>query len=97
MPRTYSTEFPDFVMDVVVPSDFKDTSWRNDVCPSFMAHGLCLWIDYKEPEKREMQGKRFAIVTVDEEQQRGETLIETDDWSEVIAKIAELTPRVPRY
>lgn len=95
--RTYSTEFPDFVLDVIVPSDFHDQSWHNDVCPSFSAHGLRLWIDYKEPEMREMMGKRFCLQHEDEETgETSEVLLETDDWNEVIAMIAALTPHIPR-
>jgi hypothetical protein len=99
--RTWSSEFPDFVLDVIVPSDFKDISWHNDVCPSFAAHGLRLWIDYKDPGMRELQGQRFMLQRedADGEAQNDEDglLLATDDWNEVIAMIAKLTPHVPRY
>jgi hypothetical protein len=99
--RTYSTEFPDFVLDVIVPSDFTDSSWHNDACPSFAGHRLRLWIDYKDPSMRENNGPRFIIQRedVDGELQNEEDdiLLQTDDWNEVIAMIAKLTPHIPRY
>lgn len=100
--RTYSTEFPDFVLDVIVPSDFADQSWHNDTMPSFAGHGLRLWIDYKDPSMRETEGgTRFCLQRedADGELQNDEEgiLLQTDDWSEVLAMIATLTPDVPRY
>lgn len=99
--RTYSTEFPDFVLDVIVPSDFHDQSWHNDVCPSFAGHGLRLWIDYKDPEMREMMGKRFMIQREGEDgellNEPNDILLQTDDWDEVITMITTLTPDVPRH
>lgn len=99
--RTYSTEFPDFVLGVIVPSDFKDSSWHNDVCPSFTGHGLRLWIDYKDPEMRELVGERFMIQQEDEEGQLindpDAILLRTNNWNEVIAMITKLTPHIPRY
>ncbi|KZZ24208.1 hypothetical protein A3753_17710 [Sulfitobacter sp. HI0082] len=54
---TYREEFPDFDFDVpsVVTGawDFEDTSWRQDVCPSFVCDVFRLWIDFTDPQKRE--------------------------------------------
>ena len=92
--RTYATEFPDFVLDVVIPEGFHDQSWHNDVCPSFSGRGVRLWIDYKDPEQREMMGKRFMMQRENEDgepqNEPDDLLLETDDWNEVLAKIATL-------
>lgn len=87
----YLVEFPDFdheVPDCLGAWGFTDESWHNDVCPSFFHAGasLTLWIDYLDPTLREMDGKTFCLVRLDEDRNRvGEPLAETDDFDEVRA------------
>src|SRR5690606_19746669 len=58
LPR-YQVEFPRFgILDVQVPEGFCDTSWHNDVCPSFskeLPNGnfLRIFIEYPDPAARE--------------------------------------------
>jgi hypothetical protein len=74
----------------------EDTSWHNDVCPSFMRkgddheHPACprLFVDYADNERREMPGgPRYHAFTLDG------TLFETDDMAEAIERFLAL-PRV---
>ncbi len=64
---SYKEEFPHFELDVQIPDGFEDNSWHNDVCPNWIKNNsdgsvINLWIDYKNPEEREMKkGKRFMI------------------------------------
>jgi hypothetical protein len=63
----YKYEFPNF--DYEIPelgNDWIDSSWHNDVCPSFeysTGTGLTyrLWFEYKDPDIREMGGKLFTL------------------------------------
>ena len=43
-----------------------DTSWGNDICPSFEmyrhGHGIRIWVDHPDPDQREMKTPtRFTI------------------------------------
>ena len=62
---SYRKEFPDFNLDVIIPEGFSDSSWKNDICPSWinMEHNIKLFIEYLEPEKREQEEMdRFYLV-----------------------------------
>lgn len=66
-PSTYRTEFADFPADssavaALLARGFVDTSWHNNVCPSFEAMGLCVWVDFPNPDDRAMMGAQFGIV-----------------------------------
>lgn len=91
---TYATEFPDFGALPLDPTEFglDDTSWHNDVSPSFSlvinsVNVETLWINYADPEKREMdEGVRFTYYTYEpsgEHNEPLETLLSTDDVDEV--------------
>jgi len=62
----YKTEFPDYDDNLWLLEDWIDTSWHNDVCPSFEKNfghlTYRVWCDYKAPERREMGGKQFSLV-----------------------------------
>jgi hypothetical protein len=69
-----------------------DTSWHNDACPSFAsdALGLHIWIDYADKSVREFEnGPRFIVVRLSEGIKTGHTVIETNDWNEVLAVIEQ--------
>lgn len=63
----YQIEFPDYgPLDFTPPMGFVDTSWHNDVCPSFEGDGLKLFADYKDVLRRESaMGERFALALLD--------------------------------
>lgn len=59
-------EFPDFDQATLptIPAGFEDISWHNDACPSFehKGLGLHLFVDYEDPEEREMASPvRFRV------------------------------------
>jgi hypothetical protein len=88
---TFRTEFPDFDPSTMpaIPADWEDTSWANDTCPTFMneALGLFLSVDFADEALREFEGgKRFYLSAYADG--IGDTLLETDDWAEVLAFIA---------
>ena len=69
MPRSYATEFPEFIAGVDIPVEFLDAtqwvdmSWHNETCPRFytvatLTHDgtparVCVWIEKENPEDRE--------------------------------------------
>ena len=65
----YKTEFPSFDDELSLPDGWIDTSWHNDVSPSFEKQlgdiTYKIWCDYKDPEKREVGGKQFTVATYD--------------------------------
>jgi hypothetical protein len=57
--------FPDFDLDTLpqIPSDWEDTSYVNDVCPSFcVGADIQIMIDYQNYEDRELEiDDRFSV------------------------------------
>lgn len=66
---------------------FVDASYGNDAAPSFYNErlGLRLWIDAIDPEDRECEGPRLALVETDGEGEFLREVIATDSWSEMAA------------
>jgi hypothetical protein len=73
--------FPDYDPATLppIPSGWRDVSYKNDACPSWLANGLHVFIDYADPDAREIAGTRFHVL--DEE---GDALLSTDAWPEVL-------------
>jgi hypothetical protein len=88
---SYQTEFPSFgILDVVLPIGFTDISWHNDCCPSFErqlpdGRSTRIWVDFADPDKRELDGSRFALCVYNADGEWVETLIETNDWSNIVS------------
>ena len=65
----YKTEFPDFDNELSLPDGWVDTSWHNDVSPSFEKQfgdvTYRIWCDYKDPARREVGGKQFTVYVED--------------------------------
>lgn len=88
-------EFPDYDLTDYpnVPRDWKSTHWHNDTCPSYRARGsdeifVRVFIDYRDPDKREIAGPRFGAAFHDEKDGTQDLIVETDDWNELLAKVA---------
>lgn len=84
----HEDEFPEIRIDVEIPEGFVDTSWHNDVSPSFEHAGLDLklWIDAEDPADREMPTPRYALwqgIEADEPV----VLAQSDDWSDMLDAI----------
>ena len=87
----YLKEFPDYgTMDVSAPEGFKDSSWHNDICPSFTneAKNLIIWVDYADPEKREYPLTwRFMLCSIDADGICSVVIAESDSWADILAAI----------
>jgi hypothetical protein len=89
----WQREFPDFPpADMpAVPAGFEDTSWHNNVCPSFYDDelGLLIWVDYADLAKREMPrySARFTIMRQADPDDNPREILGTDDWNEILTAI----------
>lgn len=92
---SFKTEFPDFPEADMppLPCGFDDSSWHNDMCPSYINEmlGLRIFIDYPNIYDREIQkhAERFIVYALDENEQPNEDLLATDDWTEVLTFVEE--------
>ncbi len=63
--REFGYEF-ELGFDISQFPELTDKSWHNDVCPSFYFRiekkYLVLWVDFKDPERREFNGLRYTVV-----------------------------------
>lgn len=101
-----STEFPRFDLTTLpapIPRHWSDESWHNDVSPSFRVKELPdgsylkVWIDFEDESERELSGKRFiACWYNDDVAPKIGTIIETDDWPELLAAVARAENEAPR-
>lgn len=68
---SYKTEFNSRynIPPVLQGAGWFDNSWHNDVCPKFdnPGAGLRVWVDYENPETREIEGKQYNVQAIDEE------------------------------
>ncbi len=66
----YKTEFPDFDNELILPDGWVDTSWHNDVSPSFEKQfgdvTYRIWCDYENTDRREVGGEQFTVYVEDE-------------------------------
>lgn len=85
---TFQTEFPDFDATTLpaIPEGWTDTSWHNDICPSFnTGKGTYVFVDFADIELREFDGcKRFSVHTDPEVTNSNDVLFESDDWADVL-------------
>lgn len=86
---SFKTEFPDFDPATMpeIPSSWEDTSWRNDVCPSFsVAENFSVYIDYKDPKDREFDDPSTPRFFINRTLEDGSSICEmmTDDWDAIL-------------
>lgn len=95
--RTYNTEFPVSynvpaeIIALVTSGHLIDTSWHNDICPSFTVNGtdgtVRVWVEAEKPEDREawpFSSKRFLVSLYDEDGDGIDNPVETDNLKEVL-------------
>lgn len=60
---------------------FVDDSWQHDACPSMFnaKRGLKLWVDYVDPNLREVGGARYTLCIAEDSIE----LLTTDSLSEI--------------
>ena len=63
-----------------IPERWVDISWCNDVCPSWQAYGYQIFVDFANPDDRELGGERFSVCDIE----FGDCLLSTDNWAEVL-------------
>jgi hypothetical protein len=70
---------------------FIDDSWRNDVCPSLLneSKNLKLWVDYKNPNRRECGGMRYTLCAYNNNADQYEELFATESLAEMRGYINE--------
>ncbi len=91
----WKAEFPDYPEHAmpVLPAGWEDISWRNDACPNFInaALGVALFVDYPDPECREMPDyPRFLAYPVYEDGTPASdkpAIAESEDFAKVMAAI----------
>ncbi len=85
------SEFPDFDLGTLpaIPSHWVDTSWHNDVCPSFqVSPDVSVFVDYADASLREADGRqRFTVCSMDGEggHLADGVYLDTDDWQGALA------------
>lgn len=94
MAFNFREEFPSYPADQMpaIPAEFMDTSWRNDMCPSFTSDKLKLhlWVDFPQMQDREHEGPRFILEEQENGIETGKLVVETENWDEVLAAIEAL-------
>ena len=94
---TFRQEFSDYPVEDMpaIPEGFVDQSWHNDTCPSFVneALGVQLFVDYLDPEQRELKWPRFSLLRLSDDSSDDATLASTDDWDEIVRVIDALRPK----
>lgn len=86
--RTYRTEFPDFDPATMpaIPSTWSDDSWSKESCPAFTCGELRIFIDYADPQDREIADTlRFSVHLWAGDYPMA---FQGDDWSDVLAFVA---------
>ncbi len=64
---------------------FVDDSWQNDVCPSLLneARNLKLWVDYVDPDRREVGGARYTLCEYNANSDQYAPLIATEFLADI--------------
>jgi hypothetical protein len=97
----YKYHFPDYddtplMKDWPGESIWTDSSWKNDVCPCFMSDDIMkgyivkVWSEYDDEEKREDDGAQYLVTLSNLEDTYIETLLYTNNMSDVEGLIKRL-------
>lgn len=84
---TYKTSFPSFDHELTIPADFEDVSSHGDACPSWAIgdeSGSQLYVNYKNPELRELPGMSYCWVLAYPADADTYTAYEGEDLEEAI-------------
>ena len=91
-------EFPRYTELLPDIEGFKDTSWHNDACPSIGMElaeydWLMLFIDYPNPEDREVNHFRYALM-FNRDGEENQLLCDSDDLEEIKKTINEFLKEI---
>lgn len=97
----YQEAFPDFPdLDIRIPAGFVDSSWHNDISPSFTKRlenncVLQLFVDYPEKSMSEFsfqsdaEWKRFRLYfSCDDDLSSEKLLVESNNFADVLAALS---------
>jgi hypothetical protein len=87
---TYRNAFPTFALDVAIPSGWKDSSYRNDTCPSWQTDSpvphqrVRVFVDYADRSEREFPDEqRFNAYVENDVSGTVHWFFGSDRWEEV--------------
>lgn len=100
----WQTEFPDFPPADMppIPSDWRDSSWHNDTCPSFvvitfppgsMYQQARAWIAESDPARREFATMHRFSVTYEDVGGMGATPFTTNHFGALLAYVEAIQTR----
>ena len=97
--RTYKNQFSwshlvKHQCEYLLKIGYTDTSWGNDVSPSFELEGsrYRVWIDHPNSERRESAGDQFTITKwVDDDDSILEFVFSTYSFNELLLKLDSLS------
>jgi hypothetical protein len=89
---------PPKLLEFVTTNGFEDTSWHNDISPSFTYTGkgfnVIIWVEHEDPEERESGShNRFMLTFGSVDHSEHVDLLDTDSLDELLggARVAMLT------
>ena len=87
-------DVPQEILDMVSKGVLKDSSWHNDLCPSFMTpdEKLQIWVEHPDENEREMSGPRFGVTRFRDDG-NSDDLASTDDLQEALSVLRGGTPK----
>ena len=91
---SYRTEFPTFPVSAIpaelLASDWTDTSWHNDACPSFERGRFTVFVDWPRKEDRwTCSALRYhAYPTEEANVAEFDNGCESDDWADILRYLA---------
>jgi hypothetical protein len=94
----YMNEFPHYDDVLILPAEWIDASWHNDVSPSFERDigdiKYKIWCDFKDPNRREVGGKQFTVATYDQNEfEYLQDLAEFDNLSDALFFVEKETQK----
>jgi hypothetical protein len=95
----FHPEFSDYPLADLpaMPEGFSDSSWHNDVCPSYRSEtlGLQIFMDYVDKSLSESaMGTRFSIHR-DMPDGSSDVVFQSDDWADIVEFVEGEKTRAP--
>jgi len=97
--RTYKNQFTWFELvkhqcEYLIKIGYTDTSWGNDVSPSFELKGskYRIWVDHPNSDRRECGGEQYTITKwVDDDDTTLEFVFSTHSFNSLLCKLDSLS------
>jgi hypothetical protein len=89
-----NNQFPNYDDSINMPEGWIDTSWRNDVCPSFEKDfgdtTYKIFCNFKDVDKREIGGLQFHVCTYTKTDDSLESESEFDTLQEALDFVSKV-------